>query len=117
MAFDCVYPGIGIADAPSLTRDAIDAAARERGLASVYVVESVVVVPRRWRRRTVDVIVRMADGDDVLGMQFPDEARAAVTAAVDTLRRARPTARSVAGEGSATDRSGLGASGAAHRAR
>jgi hypothetical protein len=45
------------------------------------------VHPHRWRRHVVDVVVHMADGDDILGTQFPDEARDAVTAAVELLRR------------------------------
>jgi hypothetical protein len=87
MAFDCAYRGLGIDESARLTRDAVAAAAREHGLGAVYVIAGVDVVPHRWRRRTVDVVVHLADGDDVLGMQFPDEARAAVTEAVEALRR------------------------------
>ena len=86
MAFDCTYSGIPIEDAAWLTRDAVAARAREHGLGSVYVIASVRVHPHRWRRHVVDVIVHLADGDDILGTQFPDEAHDAVTAAVEWLR-------------------------------
>lgn len=88
MAFDCAYRGIRIDESARLTRDVIAAAARAHGLSAVYVVADVEVIPRRWRRHTVDVVVHMADGDDVLGMQFPDEARAAITAAMAMLLHA-----------------------------
>lgn len=89
MAFDCAYRGLGIDESARLTRDVLAAVAREHGLGAVYVIADVEVVPHRWRRRTVDVVVHMADGDDILGMQFPDEARDAVTAAVESILRAR----------------------------
>lgn len=89
MAFDCTYPGVPIEDAARLTCGAIAARAREHGLGSVYVVGSVRVRPHRWRRHVVDVVVHVADGDDILGTQFPDEAHHAVTAAVEWLRRER----------------------------
>lgn len=87
MAFDCTYSGIPIEDAACLTRDAVAFRAHEHGLGSVYVIASVRVHPRRWRRGIVDLVVHLADGDDILGTQFPDEAHDAVTAAVEWLRR------------------------------
>lgn len=92
MSFDCAYRRLDVAASARLTREAIASAAREHGLADVYVVSGVDVVPHRWRRRTMDLVVHLADGVDILGMQFPDEARAAVTAAVETILHARSEA-------------------------
>ena len=85
MGFDCTYSRIRDDAATRLTLDVLAAKAHELGLAHAYDVAAVDVMPHRWRRHLVDVVVHMRYGDDVLDPQFPDEARLAVTAAVDAL--------------------------------
>lgn len=89
MAFDCTFPCIRSDVATRLTQDMLAARAHDFGLAHAYDVVSIDILPHRWRRGLVDVVVHMAYGDDVLEPQFPDEAKAAVESAVAALLRER----------------------------
>lgn len=85
MSFDCRYCRIHDDAATRLTPAVLTAKAHECGLAHAYDVEAVDVTRHRWHRHLVDVVVHMRYGDDILDPQFPDEAKRAVTAAVEAL--------------------------------
>ena len=89
MAFTCTYSGIPYDDANRLTPEMLTLKASELGLEAAYVVVAIEIQRRRWRRGLADIIVHLGYGENVLHPQFPDEAKRAITAAVDALLRQR----------------------------
>lgn len=87
MAFDYTYPCVRDDAATRLTRDGVAAKAHELGLTRAYVIDAVELVPHRWRRQLVDVIVHVGYGDDLLDPQLPDDVHDVVTAAIAALAR------------------------------
>jgi hypothetical protein len=87
MAFDYTYPCIRGASTTRLTRDALAAKASELGLTRAYVIDAVELVPHRWRRQLVDVVVHVGYGDDLLDPQLPDDVHDVVMAALAALVR------------------------------
>lgn len=59
MAFDYTYPCVRGETAARLTRDALAAKASELGLTRAYVIDAIELVPHRWRRHLVDVVVHL----------------------------------------------------------
>ena len=87
MAFDWTYRCVHGTTAARLTRERLAAKAAELGLRPAYAIDAIELVPHRWRRQLMDVIVHVGYGDDLLDPQLPDDVHDVVTAAIAALAR------------------------------